>query len=164
MRKSLPSGSMVQRLFAKTLNTLDCLKNQHLVMKCWRHARHAQCAAASVSNALDDLLHRYSSFYRLKRAVCWFVKFIGYLRKKDVQRAIYVPEMESAETRLLKCIQGVVFPVEMAAFEKTSRFQRQVRVVISSRIIKMASCVLADACETAQQTRRSARSSCRSIT
>ena len=77
-----------------------------------------QCAAASVSNALDDLLHRYSSFYRLKRAVCWFVKFIGYLRKKDVQRAISVPEMESAETRLLKCIQGVVFPVEMAAIRE----------------------------------------------
>ena len=74
-----------------------------------------QCAAAVVSQSLESLLSHYSSFYRLKRAVCWLVKFANYLRKKDVQSVISVLDMESAENRLLKAVQSEAFASEIAA-------------------------------------------------
>ena len=77
-----------------------------------------QCAVASVSNSLDTLLHHYSSFYRLKRAVCWFVKFTDYLRKRDVERKISVTEMESAEARILRSVQNEAFPAEIVAIRE----------------------------------------------
>ena len=77
-----------------------------------------QCAVTSVEESLERFLHHYSSFYRLKRAVCWLVKFTSYLRKKDVERKISVPEMDSAENRLLKCVQNKSFSAEIRAIQE----------------------------------------------
>ena len=82
-----------------------------------------QCAAASFSNVLDEFLTRYSNFYRLKRAVCWLVKFTNYLRKCKVEPAITIDEMVSAEDRVLKCLQNKEFGAEIAALRENRPIQ-----------------------------------------
>ena len=88
-----------------------------------------QCAATSVLNSLDDLLNHYSSFYRLKRAVGWLIKFVKFLRTKNVDRTISVEDMESAEKRVLMCVQSKMFSNEISALlqnrpiEKSSQWR-----------------------------------------
>ena len=78
-----------------------------------------QCAAVSASNALDDLLNHYSSFYRLKRAVCWLVKFANFLRKKQVMPKISVEDMKSAERAHFEIrVQRKAFAAELKAIRE----------------------------------------------
>ena len=61
---------------------------------------------------LDELINHYSSFYRLKKALCWLVRVIHRLRNgmnESSNEPITVTEMRHAETVLIKHVQNARF-------------------------------------------------------
>ena len=73
------------------------------------------CGVANSSDVLEDLLHHYSSYYRLKRAVSWIFKFWEYLQQKTVKPGLSLAEMNTAEEGLLCTVQRKVFSAEITA-------------------------------------------------
>ncbi|XP_067029999.1 uncharacterized protein [Acropora muricata] len=70
----------------------------------------------------DSLIHQYSSWFALKKAVAWVKRFQTYLRYQsgkitvgDVKRGeLSVHELLNAEEKVVKHVQGLFFPKELA--------------------------------------------------
>ena len=70
----------------------------------------------------DTLIHHYSSWFALKKAVAWVNRFPTYLRYQsgkitvgDVKRGeLSVHELLNAEEKVVKHVQGLFFPKELA--------------------------------------------------
>ena len=62
---------------------------------------------------MADQLLRYSSWYRLKRSLAWFLKFKDYLLKMDVKNSLTVSDLERAECAIIHCVQQEVFEKEI---------------------------------------------------
>ncbi|XP_071483358.1 uncharacterized protein [Diadema antillarum] len=78
-------------------------------------------------NALDEMINHYSSWYGLKRAVCWVVKFIWWLKEmkslkhevdEDFKR-ITLDEMQFAEKKMLQHEQSKFYGEEKDALTET---------------------------------------------
>jgi hypothetical protein len=63
-------------------------------------------AVQGTNDVLQELVTRYSNFYRLKRAVAWILKFMSWLQKAEVTKAISVKDLAAAEMAVLKYTQG----------------------------------------------------------
>ena len=70
------------------------------------------CATEVLADA-DDIIHRYSSARKLKKAVVWLKKFYKYKRGRNVETEISVKEIESAWMALIKFVQGQTFQKEI---------------------------------------------------
>ena len=68
-------------------------------------------------NPIDTLIQHYSSWYRLKRAVSWWVRLKNVLRNKEHSTSgpLSVAEIEGAELLLLKHVQSQVYGKEIKA-------------------------------------------------
>ena len=76
----------------------------------------ARANLATTNDKTDDLLHRYSSWTKLKRAVAWLLRYKAYLRLKpkgdlsSVKRpTLTTDELRKAETAIIKYVQRQEF-------------------------------------------------------
>ena len=92
-------------------------------------------AVLTPSESIDTcnkLLHAYSSFYRLKKAVAWFNRFFLFLRgKKFETNVLDALELQAAENRLVKFAQICSFKQEI------DQLQKSCKVNLSSKLIKL---------------------------
>ena len=87
--------------------------------------QHAVTCDTSVVplHSLDKLITHYSSFYRLKKALCWLVRFVRYLQRKLpgcdqnilINGPITADEMRHAESVVIKHVQRESFATEIRA-------------------------------------------------
>ena len=77
---------------------------------------------------MNKLLEHYSSWHRLKKAVCWLRRYLKWLRCKCTQGpegisaellhgSLVVEEMKDAEEKILQYVQAVSFPHEMSTLQ-----------------------------------------------
>ena len=74
-------------------------------------------------HSLDKLIAHYSSFYRLKKVLCWLVRFVPYLQRKLpgydqnilVNGPIAADEMRHVESVVIKHVQSESFAGEIRA-------------------------------------------------
>ena len=57
------------------------------------------------AHPLHHLLHRFSSFYKLKRAVAWLTRFKGYIQKKTRKGHLSTEELKDAEEAIIRLVQ-----------------------------------------------------------
>ena len=82
---------------------------------------------------LDALSRRFSSFYRLNKALCWLLRFKTYLREKTTLTGpITVTEMKEAEMILFKHVQQSNFEDELETLNEKGS------VKCSSRMLKLS--------------------------
>ena len=57
------------------------------------------------TDALSQLLQRYSTWNRLKKGVGWLMKFVQYIMKQSVEKELTVSDLQTAETVIIKFVQ-----------------------------------------------------------
>ena len=63
--------------------------------------------------SIETLLQHYSSWYKIKRAVAWMVRFKAFLRgHREFESRLTVKELQAAEVDVLKYVQEVSFAKE----------------------------------------------------
>ena len=69
---------------------------------------------------LDILIQHYSSYYRLKKAICWLlrVKYCFKVDKLARNTPITVAEMRDAEVVIIKYVQGCAYEDELTALKQ----------------------------------------------
>ena len=111
---------------------------------------------------LDSFIQYYSSWYRLLKGIAWLLRFLGFIQNacgaKDSQEAdpssdasqrrvigagkqpLTVEELQTAKIRLIRYIQRVEFPDEVARLESNSKGARRTGPVVkkSSRLSALA--------------------------
>ena len=68
------------------------------------------------SHPLEFLIEHFSSYYRLKKAICWLVRIKNHLLKRpstQMTNSVTVPEMKQAEVLVVKFVQLHAFPQEI---------------------------------------------------
>ena len=76
------------------------------------------------SRGVDELLQRFSSWFKLKKCVAWLRKFIVWIKNKSVNRTITVQEMSEAETAVLKYVQRSSYPDEVKCLSVNSEIPK----------------------------------------
>ena len=106
-----PSEYMTDR--ADVLLRVDLSQDSEVAKTTLAHTCLAADSAAK--NPIDVLADHYSSFYRLKKAVSWFKRFIQFLsdRSSVSKCPITVPEMNDAEQVILMHVQRQSFSEEI---------------------------------------------------
>ena len=83
-------------------------------------------------NATDQLLHHYSDWTRLKRAVTWWLRFkevlqqkrsLGQVQKRE--RSLTMKEMQNSEAIIIKYVQKCEFPREIKALQTLQKHTSQ---------------------------------------
>ena len=85
-------------------------------------------------HSLDILIQHYSSYYRLKKAICWLlrVKYCFKVDKLARNTPITVAEMRDAEVVIIKYVQGCAYEDELTILKQGKH------VAKSSRLFKLA--------------------------
>ena len=79
-------------------------KVQHQVMSVTTHAE---------PQLLEALIGHYSSYYRLKKALCWWIRFVSYIKKEKVRcGSLTVAELKDSQRVLVSYVQKSAFPDE----------------------------------------------------
>ena len=64
----------------------------------------------STRNSTEVFVHSFSSWFKLRRALIWYVKFIRWrIDKNDVQHEVSVADMQLAERNLIRYAQKVSY-------------------------------------------------------
>jgi hypothetical protein len=66
----------------------------------------------------EELIHRYSSFYRLSRAVAFLRRFIDYVRGSGMKSKISVDEIESARNAIVRLVQKSKYHDEITSLQE----------------------------------------------
>ena len=91
---------------------------------------------AGAIHPIDVLAGYYSSFYRLMKVVCWFLRYREFLRGRVVSKGcVTVTEMNVAEKLLVEHVQGQVYEAEMSSLVQRGE------VLVSSSIRKLSPCL-----------------------
>ena len=79
---------------------------------------------------LDVLMQHYSSYYRLKKAVSWLIRFKLYLRgdRFNVDKPITVDEIKSADIMIIRHVQADVFRDEIGSLKQGKTVRRSSRI------------------------------------
>ena len=87
---------------------------------------------------LDVLMQHYSSYYRLKKAVSWLIRFKLYLRgdRFNVDKPITVDEIKSADIMIIRHVQADVFRDEIGSLKQGKTVRRSSRIFNMSPIFK----------------------------
>ena len=98
-----------------------------------------QASMVSEESSLDSMIQRYSSWYKLKRAVAWLLRFREYIRRKFYHRQDALPqgelsleELRSAELHIIRYVQRLPFPEIFDAFQVSSSKSHGKRTLKSS--------------------------------
>ncbi|KAK7930431.1 hypothetical protein WMY93_006826 [Mugilogobius chulae] len=108
-------------------------------------------AVQAEEDPTTHLVHHYSSWFRLKKAVAWWLKYMEWLwscskrrkelstqnqlhlnmdqemsmfKRKAVQRALTVENIDKAEMTIIKFCQGKRFPEELLCLEKSQNIKK----------------------------------------
>ena len=73
-------------------------------------------------------IRRYSSIYRLQRAVCWLIKFLEHVQGKKVDAELHVENMEQALRNLIKFSQKCAFQEEIKALGSDKEISRSSKI------------------------------------
>ena len=69
---------------------------------------------------LTKLMEHYSSYYLLRKAVCWLTRFLCHLRGQTISPwPITWPEMEVAGMQIIRFVQGQVYHKEIGDLKVT---------------------------------------------
>jgi hypothetical protein len=114
-----------------------------------KRATHYTVAAEVVdgttqaSGGLDTLINHYSSWYRLKRAVAWWLRFKEFLLKRGVETKAGNPnielsleELKVAERKLVMHAQRQTFSEELSVLRKLTSSKDITKSVKSSMVTK----------------------------
>ena len=87
---------------------------------------------------LDVMMQHYSSYYRLKKAVSWLIRFKLHLRgdRFNVDKAITVDEIKSADIMIIRHVQADVFRDEIESLKQGQTVRRSSRIFNMSPIFK----------------------------
>ena len=87
---------------------------------------------------LDVLMQQYSSYYRLKKAVSWLIRFKLHLRgdSSNVGNPITVDEMKSADILIMQHVQSDVFRDEIVSLKRGKTVRKSSRLFNMSPILK----------------------------
>jgi hypothetical protein len=66
----------------------------------------------------EQLIHRYSSFYRLSRAVAFLRRFIDYVKGSRMKSKITVEEIDAAKIAIIRSVQQTTYHAEIEALQK----------------------------------------------
>ena len=91
------------------------------------------------------LLHRYSSWYALQKAVAWLLRFKQFLLCRNNELALKqlncsylnVSEIESATREIVKLVQRQSFPEEIRAFQESSASDQPCKLPKGSSLRKL---------------------------
>lgn len=76
-------------------------------------------ATESLEHPMEMLIEHYSSFYRLKKALCWIMRWKEFLKKTkpqtELSECITAPELMSAEKQIIQYIQRQYFHSEIVS-------------------------------------------------
>ena len=72
------------------------------------------------AHPVDVLLNHFSSYYRVKKALCWLCRFVTFMKQKQcLQGHISVTELNDAERVIIKHVQRTSFSKEIAEIERS---------------------------------------------
>ena len=77
---------------------------------------------------IDKLIHHYSSFYQLKKAVAGLIRVKSYLQGRGIRGPIRVSELEQAETIVVKHVQQKVYGKEIESVNQTGSVPKSSKV------------------------------------
>ncbi|XP_076045785.1 uncharacterized protein LOC143028028 [Oratosquilla oratoria] len=91
------------------------------------------CQSDVTQHPIDTLIEHYSSLYRLKKAVGWWLRLVQFLKKKIPQNSpLEIHELKHAENLIVKHVQG------RAYFHETKNIEAGKTVLKSSSIYKLS--------------------------
>ena len=96
------------------------------------------CMTASIQESVSQQLFKhYSSWYRLKRAVAWLLRYKQYLSsdKKCLKGILTVKEIEEAEKIILKTVQTDCFQNEFKSLAKGQAVNRKSKIISLDPVI-----------------------------
>ncbi|XP_076043877.1 uncharacterized protein LOC143026966 [Oratosquilla oratoria] len=91
------------------------------------------CQSGVTQHPIDTLIEHYSRFYKLKKAVGWWLRLIQFLKKTKIPQSspLEIHELKHAENLILKHVQG------RAYFHETKNIEAGKTVLKSSSIYKL---------------------------
>ena len=97
-----------------------------------------QTTMVSKESSLDSMIQRYSSWYKLKRAVAWLLHFRECIQRKLYPRQDALPqaelsleELKSVELHIIRYVQTLSFPEIFDAFQVSSSKSHEKRALKS---------------------------------
>ena len=80
----------------------------------------------STRNSTEVFVHSFSSWFKLRRALVWYVKFIRWrIDKNDVQHEVSVADMQLAERNLIRYAQKVSYSKEYDTLKSGKQLPRK---------------------------------------
>ena len=84
------------------------------------------------AHPVDVLLNHLSSYYKVKKALCWLRRFVTFMKQKQCSQGhITVSELNDAERVIIKHVQRTSFSKEIAEIERSIHVHR------SSSLLKL---------------------------
>lgn len=74
---------------------------------------NTSCVTDATLHPVDILMNHYSSWYRLKRAVGWWLKFVDYLKHRKAASKLSVSDVKAAEVLIIKHSQSQSYSKEI---------------------------------------------------
>ena len=72
-----------------------------------------ECSSGEFENPLDRIMTHYSSWYRMKRCLAWWVRFLQVLKREAVVGRLSVEDISHAGDRLIRRNQSCVYSQEI---------------------------------------------------
>ena len=84
------------------------------------------------AHPVDVLLNHFSSYYKVKKALCWLRRFVTFMKQKQCSQGhITVTELNDAERVIINHVQRTSFSKEIAEIERSGHVHR------SSNLLKV---------------------------
>ena len=84
-----------------------------------------------VAHPMESLIQHYSCYYKLKKAVAWWLRLVKYLRLNrafDVSGPLKVPELHAAESAIIRHVQRREYPRECEDLALGNGIQRNSKI------------------------------------
>jgi transposase InsO family protein len=87
------------------------------------------------TDPLNKLLSRYSDWFKLQKAIVWFMRFMNYLHTKQVTRLpITVGEMREASKCIVRSVQSQAFSTNLKMLARLNPIQEEGILKVGGRI------------------------------
>eukprot|EP00918_Siedleckia_nematoides_P088944 GHVU01195557.1.p1 GENE.GHVU01195557.1~~GHVU01195557.1.p1 ORF type:complete len:180 (-),score=11.35 GHVU01195557.1:119-658(-) len=90
------------------------------------------CTVTAKQHPIDKLVDYYSSWYKMKRALCWLRRFMEILKgnRQNVGKLLTVDELRSAEISIVKHAQSQTYENEIKRLSKGEQVSIYIGVVV----------------------------------
>ncbi|XP_071486966.1 uncharacterized protein [Diadema antillarum] len=126
--------------------------NLHVELELKKTCLATEVTKEETFNPISELIHHYSDWMRLKRAVCWLRRFVKWMSQKKEQTTsqeeslkgrLTLQEMQAAETKIVGFAQSEAFPSEIerlqneGSIQTASKGERKTQVKRTSPIYRL---------------------------